>query len=51
MYDENGYPYVVLPNGQAVPDLSTQQSRNAFAELAGQNLGTGTPAKPENCPG
>ncbi len=50
MYDENGYPYVVLPNGQAVPDLSTQQSRDAFAELAGQNLGTGTPAKPENCP-
>jgi hypothetical protein len=50
MYDENGMPYVVLPNGQAVPDLSTQQSRDAFAELAGQNLGTGTPAKPDNCP-
>ncbi len=50
MYDENGYPYVVLPNGQAVPDLSTQQSRDAFAELAGQNLGTGTPAKPDSCP-
>jgi hypothetical protein len=50
MYDENGYPYVVLPNGQAVPDLSTQQSRDAFAALAGQNLGTGTPAKPDSCP-
>lgn len=50
MYDENGYPYVVLPNGQAVPDLSTQQSRDAFAELAGKNLGTGTPAKPDSCP-
>ena len=50
MYDENGYPYVVLPNGTAVPDFSTQQARDAFAELAGKNLGTGTPAKPDNCP-
>jgi hypothetical protein len=50
MYDSDGYPYVVLPNGQAVPDLSTQQARDAFAQLAGQNLGTGTPAKPDNCP-
>lgn len=50
MYDSEGFPYVVLPNGQAVPDLSTQQSRDAFAELAGKNLGTGTPAKPDSCP-
>ena len=49
MYDADGYPYVVLPNGQAVPDMSTQQARDAFAQLAGQNLGTGTPAKPEGC--
>lgn len=44
MYDADGYPYVVLPNGQAVPDMSTKQARDAFAQLAGQNLGTGTPA-------
>jgi hypothetical protein len=50
MYDADGYPYVVLPNGTAVPDLSTAQSRDAFAQLAGQNLGTGTPAKPDSCP-
>jgi hypothetical protein len=50
MYDKDGYPYVILPNGQAVPDLSTQQARNAFAEVAGQNLGTGMPAKPDSCP-
>lgn len=43
MYDADGYPYVVLPNGQAVPDFSTQQARDAFAQLAGKNLGTGTP--------
>lgn len=50
MYDADGYPYVILPNGQAVPDLSTQQARTAFAQLAGQNLGTGMPAKPDSCP-
>lgn len=50
MYDADGYPYVVLPNGQAVPDLSTQQSRDAFAQVAGQNLGSGAPAKPSSCP-
>lgn len=50
MYDENGYPYVVLPNGTAVPDLSQQQARDAFAQIAGQNLGTGAPAKGDNCP-
>lgn len=49
MYDADGYPYVILPNGQAVPDLSTQQSRDAFAQLAGQTLGTGVPAKPTAC--
>lgn len=49
MYDSDGYPYVILPNGQAVPDLSTQQARNAFADVAGKNLGTGTPATPGGC--
>jgi hypothetical protein len=49
MYDADGNPYVILPNGQAVPDLSTSNSRKAFAELAGKNLGTGLPAKPA-CP-
>lgn len=49
MYDADGNPYVILPNGQAVPDLSTSNSRKAFAELAGKNLGTGMPAKPA-CP-
>jgi hypothetical protein len=49
MYDSDGNPYVILPNGQAVPNLSTANSRKAFADLAGRNLGTGSPAKPE-CP-
>lgn len=50
MYDADGNPYVVLPNGQAVPDLSTANSRRAFSEIAGRNLGTGAPAKPDSCP-
>lgn len=50
MYDSAGLPYVILPNGQAVPDLSAQTSRDAFAKLAGENLGTGLPAKPADCP-
>lgn len=49
MYDKDGYPYVILPNGQAVPDLSGAAARDAFARLAGENLGTGTPARPDNC--
>jgi hypothetical protein len=50
MYDSDGNPYVVLPNGQAVPDLSTQRDRDAFARIAGENLGTGLPAKDATCP-
>lgn len=50
MYDSFGFPFVILPNGQAVPDLSTQTSRDAFAKLAGENLGSGLPAKPAECP-
>ena len=50
MYDSDGNPYVVLPNGQAVPDLSTQRDRDAFARIAGENLGTGLPAKDPTCP-
>lgn len=42
--DSDGFPYVVLPNGQAVPDMSKAESRKAFAETASKVLGTGTPA-------
>lgn len=49
MYDKDGYPYVILPNGQAVPDLSGAAARDAFAKIAGDNLGTGMPAKPNTC--
>ena len=44
LQDADGYPYVVLPNGQAIPDLGSAQARKAFASLASNNLGTGQPA-------
>jgi hypothetical protein len=44
MRDADGFPYVVLPNGQAVPDLSDKGSRMAFGKQAAEALGTGVPA-------
>jgi hypothetical protein len=49
--DEEGNPYVILPNGQAVPDLSDADARKRFAEIAGANLGTGQQAVPGSCSG
>ena len=51
MYDADGYPWVVLPNGQTFPDMSSAQSRQAFAAIASRNLGTGSPAVPASCNG
>jgi len=39
MYDADGFPYVVLPNGQAVPDMSTAAAQAAFGGLAGTATG------------
>lgn len=41
LYDADGYPWVVLPNGQTYPDLSSAQSRSAFSAVASMRLGTG----------
>ena len=49
MRDADGFPYVVLPNGQAVPDLGDKASRKAFGTMASKNLGTGIPATAANC--
>jgi len=48
--DSDGNPYVCLPNGQCMPDLSTTDSRTRFASLAAANLGTGAPAMGAGCP-
>lgn len=50
MYDEAGYPYIVLPNGQTVPDISGKKAKDAYATLLGDSLGTGAPAKEASCP-
>ena len=44
MRDADGFAYVVLPNGQAVPDLSDKNSRMAFGKQAASSLGSGVPA-------
>lgn len=40
--DGDGNPYVCLANGQCYPDMSSNESRKAFAEIASRNLGTGS---------
>jgi hypothetical protein len=50
MVDSNGNRYNCLPNGQCVPDLSSNESRAKFAGLVGETLGTGAPAVPGDCP-
>jgi len=49
MRDSDGFPYVVLPNGQAVPDFGDRASRQAFGSMASKNLGTGVPATAADC--
>lgn len=44
LYDKDGYPWVVLPNGQTMPDVSSAESRKAFNTLASVSLGTGRAA-------
>lgn len=51
MYDKDGYPYLVLPNGQAVPDVSSAKARAAFGALASSATGTTETTLPASCPG
>jgi hypothetical protein len=48
--DTNGNPYVCMPNGQCFPDLSTAESKKAFADIAAKSFGSGSPAVPADCP-
>jgi hypothetical protein len=50
MVDSAGNPYVCMPNGQCVPDLSSMEARKNFAQMAGETLGTGAAAVPADCP-
>ena len=50
MYDKDGFPFVVLPNGQVVPDLSDPSARAAFGEMANKSAGSSDPLA-SDCPG
>ena len=56
MYDEDGYPFIVLPNGQAIPDISDAKARAAFGSLVNDaagvktDLGAGCPGVDSDCP-
>ena len=49
MVDENGIPYICLPNGQCIPDLSTMESRKNFAGLISNIIGNGSIPDMSNC--
>lgn len=49
LVDADGIPYILLPNGQAVPDLGSKVARNALAASVGKSMGSGVPATPASC--
>ena len=49
MYDSEGNAYIILPNGQTVPDLSKNEDRKKMADFVGETLGTGKPATTSGC--
>jgi len=48
--DRNGNPYICLPSGQCLPDLSTKESQSGFARLLAESRGTGAPPNIPDCP-
>jgi hypothetical protein len=48
MVDDKGNPYVCLPSGQCIPDLSTAEAKKGFAKEL--SMGTGAPPNVANCP-
>ena len=50
MYDKDGYPFVCLPNGQCVPDMSSPAAQAAFGQQANSAAGDTTPLG-SDCPG
>jgi hypothetical protein len=50
MVDEDGYPYLCLPNGQCIPDLSSAEARKNFASLISSTIGSGGLPDMSDCP-
>jgi hypothetical protein len=48
-FDKDGNPWVCV-NGVCYPDMSTQEARKAFADIAAASLGNGRAAVGEDCP-
>ena len=48
-YDKDGNPYVCVA-GMCYPDMSTDDSRKAFAQMAAESTGNGQAAVAANCP-
>lgn len=48
-YDKDGNPWVCVA-GVCYPDMSTTESRNAFADIAAASTGNGRAAVGEDCP-
>ena len=48
-FDKDGNPYVCVA-GMCYPDMSTDESRKAFAQLAAESTGSGQAAVAANCP-
>lgn len=50
MVDADGNPYICLPSGQCIPDLSTMESKKNFAGMVSEKIGTGAPPDVPDCP-
>ncbi len=50
MTDADGNPYVCLPSGQCIPDLSTIEAKKNFAGMVSETLGSGSPPDMPDCP-
>ena len=48
MVDENGVPYIILPNGQAIPDPSADKT--SVPAGGASSMASNIPAAPANCP-
>lgn len=49
LVDENGTPYIILPNGMAIPDPSADTT-SAKAAGGAASMASNIPAAPANCP-
>jgi hypothetical protein len=49
LVDDKGIPYMVMPDGSAIPDMSSVEGKQKFGEFLGAKMGTGATALPDSC--